>query len=167
MSTDSSKHPIYLQSPSETPRQRGWGCLILGVLGISCVSAMLCCGLAGGGFYWAMQVYAQEVQRELAKNSVIREHLGELHSISMDWSRSFSEANDVYAFNVEGQRGSGYVVVTLVTDAQGHEEIRDGTLRFPDGRTLPLVESSQGTGEQGTDEEATGQQPAADPPSHE
>ena len=89
---------------------------------------------------FGLNITTTEVANELRDNPKFREHIGELQTLSIDWTRSSAEDDgDTFVYNAKGSKGSGVVTVKHITDDDGNEEIIDASLRLPDGRQVQIV----------------------------
>jgi hypothetical protein len=85
-------------------------------------------------------VLTEEVLAELDDNAVVQEHIGAIQTISIDHAESAAvEGDDVFVFRIQGDKGSGYATVELVTNAAGMEEVAGGSLRLDSAEVFPLV----------------------------
>jgi hypothetical protein len=125
-------------------RQRSstnWSVIVIGLFAAGgLLVAGLCCGGGWFAFRFGMNVMTEEVRTELDGNDVIREHIGTIQNMSMDYTKSAAvEGDDVFVFRIEGDKGSGYVTVESVTNAAGTEEVAGGSLKLDSGETIPLL----------------------------
>lgn len=124
-------------------RRRGMGCWWTGCLGGSALMMLLCCGGVGGVAYFGISLLNKEIEVLLAKNPVVREHLGQLESVEVDWKRTMIEDDDdTFVFQLKGDKGKAVAVVESVTNSDGDEEIRGGRLELSDGTEVPLIEEA-------------------------
>jgi hypothetical protein len=87
-----------------------------------------------------LQIVTTEIEDQLSDNPVMREHIGDIESFEMDWSRSFAdEDDDTFIYQVRGSKGEGRVTVQHITNDAGDEEILSAQLRLPSGETFDLV----------------------------
>jgi hypothetical protein len=145
-----TKPPDWAASPygPYPPPRRSSGCfwalLAGGILGAS----LLCCGACGGLVFFGLELIEDEIADSLKDDPVIQEHLGEVSSVELNMWESLreemknpTEADEEswMAFDVKGSKGSGRVVGKSVTNPETDlEELKEGRLRLPDGRELPL-----------------------------
>lgn len=110
------------------------------VLGVGGLAVLCCCGGSIGAAIFGLNITTTEVANELRDNPKFREHIGELQTLSIDWTRSSAEDDgDTFVYNAKGSKGSGVVTVKHITDDDGNEEIIDASLRLPDGRQVQIV----------------------------
>ena len=89
---------------------------------------------------FGMNITTAEVSNELRDNPKFREHIGELQTLTIDWTKSSAEDDsDTFVYDAKGTKGSGVVTVKHVTDNDGNEEIVRASLRLSDGRTVQIV----------------------------
>jgi hypothetical protein len=128
-------------SPAEPRRKsnsRWWFVVVLTGLGGGVL--FLCCG---GGFLlfrFVFGVISAEVEMQLRDNPTLREHIGEIQTFEIDWTRSLAEDNDdVFVYRVRGSKAEGVVTVKHVTNDVGDEEIKWAELRTASGETVNLI----------------------------
>lgn len=111
-----------------------FGCGVVSLLGV-----LVCCGGFVAFMYSFGQLMSAEIEMELRDHPKIQEHIGEIESMSMDFSKSMAiEGEDVYVYDVQGDKGSGELTVESITNWEGTEEVVDASLRLPDGRVIEL-----------------------------
>ncbi len=92
--------------------------------------------LVGFGF----QIVTTEIEDQLSGNPILQEHVGQVQSFEMDWSRSFADEDyDTFIYRVRGTKGEGRVTVKHITGDDGNEVILAAELRLPDGETIDLM----------------------------
>ena len=127
--------PYGAPPPKSSPKTWLW--IVLGVGGLA---VLCCCGGVIGVAMFGLNIATTEVANELRDNPKFREHIGELQTLSIDWTRSSAEDDeDTFVYNAKGTKGSGVVTVTHITDDDGNKEIIDASLRLPDGRQVQIV----------------------------
>jgi len=96
----------------------------------------------GGGyavFQYGIGLIEEEVREDLAGNPVVREHLGEIRELELDYTESGAlPGEEDFAFRVEGTRGSGMIRATVITGDDDLEHVTRGTLTLASGETLDL-----------------------------
>ena len=130
----------------DQPRgNRGGGSKIGFVIaGVVIAVVLLCCGGIGGLAYFGLDVMTNEIELALRDHPTIQEHIGEVESFKMSFSKSIAASNDdVYYYELTGPKGSGELKVESVTGASGDEEILSATLRTPTGEEIELDLSAQ------------------------
>lgn len=144
----------FMDDSRRSPRRSStnWPLIIFGIVAAGgLLMIVLCCGGGWFAFRFGMGVLTEEVRAELDDNAVIQEHIGAIQTLSMDYTKSTAAAgDDVFVFRIEGDKGSGYVTVESVTNAEGTEEVAGGSLKLDTGETFPLL--------------TEGSAPAEDPP---
>jgi hypothetical protein len=126
--------------PASPPRRSSTGCWIWAILLGGGFLLLVCCG--GGALLvrFGLQIVTTEVEDQLSDNPVLREHIGDVQSFEMDWSRSFAdEDDDTFVYQVRGTKGEGRVTVKHITDDDGDEVILSAQLRLPSGETIDLM----------------------------
>jgi hypothetical protein len=87
-----------------------------------------------------MKIISTEIANDLRDNPVMREHVGEIQSFDINLTASAAEPDDdVYVFDVVGDKGTGTATVKSITDEDGNEQIVWATRRTSDGTTFDLV----------------------------
>lgn len=96
----------------------------------------------GGGyavFQYGIGLIEGEVREDLAGNPVVREHLGEIRELELDYTESGAlPGEEDFAFRVEGTRGSGMIRATVITGDDDLEHVTRGTLTLASGETFDL-----------------------------
>ncbi len=129
------------QGSGQTPKTKsGKGCLIgCGIAGI--LGLLLCCG--GGVFMvqFGVSALADQLERQIAGDPAIVEHIGDIESLEVNWSATIEEAQKTgdqdsgLIFEIKGSKGSGQF---LVKQDKGGEGIDMATLILPDGTRIPV-----------------------------
>lgn len=102
--------------------------------------ALLCCGGAGGVVYYGIDVFTDQVAANLRENPVIREHIGEIEDLDMNWLDSAeAEGDDEFVFHIRGTQGEGDVRLVSITRDTGAEDVVSGTLRMSSGEEYDLL----------------------------
>lgn len=112
------------------------------IVGCGCLAMMvLCCGICSGLAYFGLDQLQAEVQTELQNNPVVKEHIGEIQKVEMQWVETFENGDDdVYVMRLIGEKASGKVTVKLKdVGIDEHEEIESGTLVLDNGDEFELV----------------------------
>jgi hypothetical protein len=114
-----------------------WIWIIVGiVVGGGVLMVALCAGLG----LWGWREVSEQFRMAMNENTVIREHLGEVSEISVDFTATGEvPGDDVFVYNVTGEKGTGVVSAEFLTVDADSERIASGTLKLPDGRVLELV----------------------------
>ncbi|MCC9604258.1 hypothetical protein LOC68_00010 [Blastopirellula sp. JC732] len=90
----------------------GWffgigGCIVAAVA----LPTLLVCGCCGGLVQWAMNERAKEIVAAVEKDETFREEIGKVSSSSINWSASMAAGDDVFVYDVTGDKGSGQLYV--------------------------------------------------------
>ena len=109
--------------------------LVLGGGGIFMV--LLCCGGGVGLFAMVRSYMNAEVKSQLRDNPKLREHVGELETVELDFAGSMAEDDDnTFRYNVRGSKGRGELTVV---ESDEDETIVEATLRLPDGTKVQIL----------------------------
>lgn len=110
------------------------------LLGIGGLAGLCCCGGFLSLAMFGLNIATEEVADELRDNPKFREHIGELQTLNIDWTKSTAQDDaEVYVYDAKGNKGSGVVTVKHITDDDGNEKIIKASLRLPDGRQVQVV----------------------------
>lgn len=124
--------------PQTTKSKKGCliGCGIAAILGLA-----ICCGgpllLVNVG----VGTLAQELERQVAGDPAIVEHIGDIQSFEVSWSATIEEAQRAgeqdagLIFEVEGSEGSGRL---LIKGDQGGGGLESAILILPDDTRIPI-----------------------------
>jgi hypothetical protein len=126
--------------PQPPPRRSSSGCWIWAIVAGAGFLLLMCCG--GGALLvgFGLQIVTTEIEDLLSGNPILQEHIGEVQSFEMDWSRSFAdEDDDTFIYQVQGTKGEGRVTVKHITGEDGNEVILSAQLRLPSGETIDLM----------------------------
>ena len=138
----------YMDPSQSSPKKSRRGCLI-GCTAISLLTMLVCCG----GGYWIMSFVSgemsREVQRRLAGNPVVEEHIGEVQSVSLEileTSRQTQKAQEdgkkgVLVFSLEGSKSSGQLRVDQ--NDSNEPDFSSALLVMPDGSRYQIDASSE------------------------
>lgn len=126
----------------QPPRKRSpWLIVLIILLVVGGGGIAICCG----GGYFAMQkgldVFAESVKEDLRNDPVIRQQLGEVQSVEMDFSASAQASQgdqQVMVFDVEGTKGSGRVRGEVMKSDPNQVRLENARLELPDGSTHEL-----------------------------
>lgn len=142
----------YAEAPfGQPPPQKSsrWWVWILGGCGCSTLLLILCCGGIG---YWTVAkggklvggAIKEQLEKEIAGNDDVAEHLGDIQSLSMDFIESGKETQsrgggaNWLVLNAEGEKGNGTFVVQPNDDPKAGEKFNKIELRLPDGKTIQI-----------------------------
>jgi hypothetical protein len=126
--------------PQSPPPRSSSGCWIWAVVAGAGFLLLMCCG--GGALLvgFGLQMVTTEIEDQLAGNPILQEHIGEVQSFEMDWSRSFAHEDDeTFIYRVQGTKGEGRVTVKQITGDDGNEVILSAELWLPSGETIDLL----------------------------
>ena len=130
------------ESATQPSRRSSGGCVIWAILLGAGLMLLLCCGGGALIMRFGMQIITTQVEDQLADNPILREHVGEIESFELDWTRSFAdEDDDTFIYQVRGSKGEGRVTVKHITDDDGNEEILEAELRLSSGEVVDLMPS--------------------------
>lgn len=133
--------PKYQPTPYPQPPQgSNVGRVIIAVLAVLAIFCCLCCSGIFALYKVGEGMVVSEVQSAIEQAPEMQEEIGDIDSMSVNYGKSFDEDDyDVDVFDVEGSRGSGYVRVKHVADANDEEQVIWAELHLEDGRTIPLT----------------------------
>jgi hypothetical protein len=151
-------HSAY-EPPSPDPREASsssstiWIVILVLVLviGLPIVGVAVlflgCCGMMGLGAYSAMQIPGEMARQQYANHPVVREHVGEVQSVSMNIAATADEqqqAGDdlppgttIMVFDVRGSKGTGKIVAQQRAGADAKAMFSNAKLRTDEGE-FPL-----------------------------
>mgnify|MGYP001304181887 CR=1 FL=1 len=93
------------------PPRRKWNWVLIILLGASLFVPLSCCGVCGGGMYWAMQVEADKVADVVRDHPLVHEKLGGITSCSCNMWDDLTHGNsDQHVFQVRGPNGHGQLI---------------------------------------------------------
>lgn len=85
------------------------------------------------------QLLADEVRGLVKDDVVLREHVGEIQSFTIDWEASGEHPDeDTWIYDVEGDRGKGKLTLQHITNDDGDEVVQSGALKMSTGETYEL-----------------------------
>jgi len=145
--------------PRRTEQKDNTG-LIIGLIAGGAFLFLLCCGGGGffvysvnqriaeeqeafidmGGFDEFDEVMAEEVQADLAGNSILADQIGTVSSFTMDNDRTEDDFDmNTFVYRVEGSKANGYVTAESLTNDVGVEEVESALLELDNGQTFQLI----------------------------
>jgi hypothetical protein len=129
--------PPNIRSGQPAASSKAW----LWVLLVGGALVVLLCGIGGlGVIAFGFNVMTAEIKELVRDNPKLREHIGELETVEMDFVGSMAaDGDDTYRYKVRGTQGSGELTVKQHTKDDGDEAIDEATLRLPDGKTIQIV----------------------------
>ncbi len=115
----------------------------IGLIGVAtCVVLMAM--LVFGALIWLMStgwsLFADQARSALQADALVQEHIGQIRDMRVDLYRtSLAPGSDEFVFDVQGDRGTGRVHATWVSDGAEREILSTGVLTLRDGTeyTLP------------------------------
>lgn len=112
---------------------------LLWVVGFGLVG-VICCVLCCGGFaYFGFNLMSTEVEVAIRDNPQVREHLGDLQSVSLNLMKSVADNGDqTWVYNVKGSKGTGELTVVEINGPSGKKSFHSAKLRLADGRTIDV-----------------------------
>ncbi len=115
----------------------GWAMKVgLALAGLLLLLVISVGALATFGYF----LFVDQVEVELAANPVIQAHLGTIEELGIDLMATGEyEDDNVFVFDVTGDRGSGRVAVESITVDADSEEIVWGVLELPSGEQVPIA----------------------------
>lgn len=122
------------------PEKSSSTCLILGLIfgGVGAF-VLLCGGCCVGVVMFGLDQIGSEIERDLADNPVIQEHIGNFQTFEMDKWKSIQHSDeDIYVFRVSGPNGSGTIEAECLDNDEGIYEVWSGELRMDSGETYDL-----------------------------
>ncbi|KPL48100.1 hypothetical protein XAXN_15755 [Xanthomonas axonopodis] len=115
----------------------------IGLIGVATCVVLLGM-LVLGALIWLMSIgwslFADQSRSALQADAVVQEHIGHIRDMRVDLYRtSLAPGSDAFVFDVSGDRGSGRVQATWVSDGAEREILSTGVLTLRDGTeyTLP------------------------------
>jgi len=125
------------------PRKSNWWIWLLGGCGCSAILLMLCCGgVSYWGFSKSMNVLGDLVKKEVEDNPDVKEHLGEINSITMNLAETTKEkqarggTSNWIVFDAEGSKGDGQIIAESSPGAG--TPFSKIELRLEDGKTFQI-----------------------------
>ena len=121
------------------PRKASGASMALWVLlgGGGLLVVLLCCGGGVALLMFTRDFMQAEVKDQLRDNPKLREHIGELESVELDFSGTVAADDDeTFRYNVRGSKGSGELTVIESPD---DSTIVEATLRLKDGTQVKIV----------------------------
>lgn len=140
--------PKYQPTPYQPPPQgSNVGRVIIAILAVLGVFCCLCCSGIFALYKVGEGMLVSEVQTAIEQAPEIQEEIGDIESMSINYGKSFDEEDyDTDVFDIEGNRGSGYLRIKHVTDANDEEQVIWAELNMDDGRKIPLTLESDSSG---------------------
>jgi hypothetical protein len=140
--------PFAQQPYAPPPRKSNWWVWLLGGCGCSAILLVLCCG--GLAYFGATKggqmlgkVLEGPLREQVADNADVKEHLGEIESLTADFMASGQEqkargGGNWLVMDAEGSKGNGTFIVETVPGAQGSDAFKHIELRTEEGKTFQI-----------------------------
>lgn len=146
---DPQKDQGYAWDQNVPPKpKRGKGCLIgCGIAAI--LGLVVCCGGPVLLVNTGVGALGEQLQRQVANNPAIVEHIGDIQSFEVSWSATIEEAQRTgeqdagLVFEIKGSEGSGRL---LIKGDQGGGGLDSATLILPDDTRIPIDVGELGGG---------------------
>jgi len=130
------------------PRKSNWVVWLLGGCGCSVVLLAICCGTLGyigatKGPQMLGKLLEGPLREEVADNDDVKEHLGEIESLTANFMASAQEQKERGGGNwlvmdAKGSKGKGTFIVETVPGAQGSDAFKHIELRTEEGKTFEI-----------------------------
>lgn len=99
---------------------------------------LVCCGAGVWVIQFGMNVISADIENQLRDHPQIKEHVGEIQTLEVDWGKSLAEDDyDIWTYDIEGSKARGEVIVESKSEDDG-EVIEAATLRLSTGKTIEL-----------------------------
>ena len=130
----------YFREPPPQPSGAGTALKLVAILGgIAVLCFALCCGAGVLFVNFGMSVVSADIERQLRDHPQIRESIGEIEDLGVNWRHSLAhEDDDTFVYDIEGSKSNGQITVESISHDDGSEEIVWAELRLPDGEVLEL-----------------------------
>lgn len=123
-------------------KKSGWTCLLVSLIGLGGGVVLLCCGGGTGLIWFGLNVATTEIENQLRENAVLKEHVGEIESFTMNFIRTGEiDREDHLVFDVKGSKARGEVEVDLSGDDSRF--VNSAVLRLRDGTEIPLIPEAE------------------------
>ncbi len=128
----------FAPAPPRKSNSRLWlGCGLASLLGL-----LVCCGGFAALSYFGMDVMGDFVRSEVENSPTVIEHFGQIESMRFSISATAEEAQNIQpgqgspmAFDVQGTKASGQIVVQQSRSGQG---VESAVLITADGQRFPI-----------------------------
>ena len=103
----------------------------------------VCCGGGVLLVQFGVGTLGDQLERQVASNPAIVEHIGDIESFEVNWSATIEEAQKTgeqdagLIFEIKGSQGSGQLLVKQDKAGDG-SSIDSATLILPDGTRIPI-----------------------------
>src|SRR5262245_36803407 len=128
-----------MSGPPSPEKSLRWLYWLLALLGGACL--IVCCGGVLMLLRMGFRITESEIKVLLQDNLTVKEEIGEIVSLEIDWPKSMAEEDgDVMVYRVRGTKGQGEMTVNHVTNEEGAEVIRWAKLRTAAGKEIDLAQ---------------------------
>lgn len=135
MSDNLYSHSMKESKPASSSRNVWY----LALSGCGCLLMLLLCGGGIAAIYFGLNLVEEDLKVQLRDHPQVREHLGELQTIDVNFIKSGAiEDDEALVYDMTGSKGSAEVTIVSETPFSGPEEIRSATMRLSDGRVVEL-----------------------------
>ena len=120
------------------PRPSSGNSLLFWILGSGALLAVLvCCGGGVALLAFTKSFIQTEVKEQLRDNAKLREHIGELETVELDFAGTMAEDDDnTFRYNVKGSKASGELTAIESPD---DETIIEAHLRLKGGTKIQIL----------------------------
>jgi hypothetical protein len=120
------------------PRPSSGGSLLFWILGGGALlMVMVCCGGVVGLLAFTKSYMQTEVKEQLRDNPKLREQIGELETVELDFNGTMAEDDDnTFRYNVKGTKATAELTVIESPD---DETIVEAHLRLKDGTKVQIL----------------------------
>ncbi len=125
------------EAPVRKPSS-GSSCLpwVFGFGVFSVICGVLCCG---GLAYFGFNLMATELEVAIRDNAQVREHIGDLQSVSLNFMKSIADDDDdTWVYNLKGSKAQAEMIVNQTTGDSGDEVFHSAKLRLADGTMIDI-----------------------------
>jgi hypothetical protein len=110
------------------------------LLGGGALMALLCVGGVVGVVVLGFNIMTAEVKEQVRDNPKLREHIGEVINLDIDFVGSMAvEGDDTYRYKVRGTKSDGELTIRHHTNDDGDEVIDEAWLRLPTGDKVTII----------------------------
>ncbi|HRX78634.1 MAG: hypothetical protein H6821_12815 [Planctomycetaceae bacterium] len=124
--------------PAPPPKSSKTPIILAAVGGFGLFMILVCCGAGVWVIQFGMNVISADIENQLRDHPQIKEHVGEIQTLEVDWGKSLAEDDyDIWTYDIEGSKARGEVIVESKSEDDG-EVIEAATLRLSTGKTIEL-----------------------------
>jgi len=106
--------------------------------GCGFVTLLLFCGGGIAAVIFGLNLVEEDLKVQLRDLPQVRQHLGELQTIEVNFLKSGTVEDDALVYDATGTKGSAELTVVSVTSFDGPEEIESAVMRLPDGQVIEI-----------------------------